>query len=165
MKSQTSFAVFSKITHQTGFAVTLTILRITLGVSFLLAGIDKFGDWSAAGYLAGATGPFAEFFQSLAGSAIIDQLNIWGLILIGLSLILGLLTRPASFFGALLMILYYFAQFEQNIEHGLIDNHIIYVLIFVFFMAGGVGHMFGLDGLVWQSLKMKKSNSIKILFG
>jgi thiosulfate dehydrogenase [quinone] large subunit len=39
-----------------------------------------------------------------------DQLNIWGLILIGLSLILGLLSRPAIIGGILLLSLYYLSH-------------------------------------------------------
>lgn len=165
MKTQTPFASFAKQTNQTGFATTMSITRIIFGCSFLLAGVAKFGDWSASGYLSTATGPFAEFFQSLAGIAIIDQFNVWGLIFIGLGLILGLLVRPASFFGAVLMILYYFAHFEQNTENGLIDSHIIYALIFLVFMSGGIGHMFGLDGLIWNSVQKKKSTMLKALFG
>jgi len=128
------------------------------------AGLTKLGDWSAAGYLSGSTGPFAAFFQSLAGSVVVDMLNVWGQILIGLGLILGLLVRPASTFAAIMMILYYFAQFEQNTSHGYIDDHIVYALIFVVFMAGGVGHMFGLDGLVSRHAR-KNKKLYKCLFG
>ena len=124
------------------FSIGLTVLRVALGVVFLVAGVSKLGDWSAAGYLQGSTGPLADWFVSLAGNPLVDFLNVWGLILIGSALLLGLLVRPASFFAAIMMFLYYFSQFEQNTEHGLIDDHIIYLLIFVLFLSGGVGHVF-----------------------
>ncbi len=135
-----------------------------MGVVFLSAGIAKLNDWSAAGYLEGATGPLAEWFQALAGNSLVDQLNIWGLILIGIALLLGLLVRPASIFGVILMLLYYFAQFEQNTEYGFIDDHIIYALVFVVFLAGGAGHIFGLNELALRSMR-KKNRFVRFLFG
>ena len=54
------------------------------------------------------------FFQMLGSNAallrIIDTLNIWGLILIGLGLMLGMLTRIAALSGVLLIGLYYFSN-------------------------------------------------------
>lgn len=166
MKMQTSFNSLAKETNQTWFAGGLVALRLLLGVEFLLAGIDKMGGgWTAASYLSSATGPFASFFQSLAGSPIVDFLNIWGLTFIGVGLILGFMVRPASFFAALLMLLYYFAQFVQNTENGVIEWHLMYALIFVFFMSGGVGHIFGLDGLIMRNVRRKKKLIYNILFG
>ena len=40
---------------------------------------------------------------------VIDNLNIWGLILIGLSLFTGLFSRPFKLCGIVLLSLYYFA--------------------------------------------------------
>ena len=120
-------------------------------------------DWSAEGYLLGSSGPLQDWFVSMAGNPVVDVLNIWGLTLIGLGLILGLLVRPAAFFGAIMMILYYLAHFESNTEHGLIEEHIILALIFVVFMAGGVGHMLGLDGVVSRSIR--KGSKWSFLFG
>jgi uncharacterized membrane protein YphA (DoxX/SURF4 family) len=57
---------------------------------------------------------FSGFFHWLISNnttlQIVDFLNIWGLILIGLSLFLGMFTRLASISGALLMLLYYVAN-------------------------------------------------------
>jgi thiosulfate dehydrogenase [quinone] large subunit len=54
------------------------------------------------------------FFNMLADNPltvnIIDQLNIWGLILIGLSLILGFLSRPAIISGIILLAMYYLSH-------------------------------------------------------
>ncbi|MCR4313819.1 MAG: hypothetical protein NUV84_01055 [Candidatus Uhrbacteria bacterium] len=104
--------------------------------------------WTAAGFLQNATGPFASWFQSLAGSGIVDFLNMWGLTLIGVALILGLLVRTASFFGIVLMGLYYFADFVGNTAHGYIDEHVLIIAVLVFFFVGGFGHVLGLDALV-----------------
>jgi thiosulfate dehydrogenase [quinone] large subunit len=153
MKAKTIFGRYSEVTDGVFTAHSLFLLRLTIGVQFLMAGLSKFGDWTAAGYLSGATGPFANWFQSMAGSTFVDTLNVWGLTLIGLALIFGLFVRPASFFGAILMLLYYFAQFEQNIAHGFIDQHIILILVFFVFLGGGIGHIYGVDGLLARRIR------------
>lgn len=142
----------------------MTILRVALGVVFFGAGLSKMSDWSAESYLQGATGPFADWFVSLAGNPIVDQLNIWGLTLIGIALILGLLVRPASFFGVVMMLLYYLSDLEGNTAHGLLDEHIVYALIFTLFLAGGIGHVFGLDGFAYGRIR-KQTWLTKLLLG
>ena len=93
--------------------VPLALLRIVIGWHFLYEGWSKIiaGEWSSASYLSTATGPFAPVFHWLGASAklipIIDQLNLWGLILIGLALMLGAFTRIAAFGGMALLALYY----------------------------------------------------------
>lgn len=164
MRTITGFKSLEKASNQAWFATAFVALRIILGFQFLLAGLEKIGGWSAEGFLSNATGPFAEIFRSMAGSVVIDQLNIWGLILIGIALVIGLMMRPASFFGAILMLLYYFADFEGNTAHGIIDSHVIYILIFIMFMAGGAGHVFGLDGIVQRQMRKSKLLAA-LLFG
>ena len=164
MKSQTAFGRFQGAVEQPWFSFGYTALRVLLGLQFFFAGVEKMGDWSAASYLENATGPFATLFQSLAGNALVDALNVWGLLLIGLALILGFLVRPASLFAAMMMFLYYVAQFEQNTAHGFIDEHIIYIAIFLMFLAGGAGHTFGLNSLAEQYFSRQKRLA-SILFG
>lgn len=164
MRKQTAFDRFCKQTHQGWFSIAVTMLRIGIGFVFLNAGLSKMKDWSAEEYLQGATGPLAEWFMSLAGNPLVDQLNIWGLTLIGLGLVLGIFVRPAAFFGIVVMVLYYLSDFEGNTAHGLIDEHVVYALIFAVFLSGGVGHVFGLDGLL--SGRMRKQTWVtRVLFG
>jgi uncharacterized membrane protein YphA (DoxX/SURF4 family) len=70
-------------------------------------------EWTAAGFLSHSKWIFSGFFQWLAAQPtliqIVDILNIWGLILIGLGLILGYLTRIAAISGMVLLFLYYVA--------------------------------------------------------
>ena len=125
---------------------SLAALRVCMGALFLLAGLSKLttAGWSAAGYLSGATGPFASWFQSMAGNAFVDGLNVWGQLLIGLALLLGVGVRAASFFGGLMMLLYYFAAFESNTAHGLIEEHIVYIFVLLVLASGMAGRHFGL---------------------
>jgi thiosulfate dehydrogenase [quinone] large subunit len=94
----------------------LVILRIAIGWHFLYEGLVKLmnPNWSSVGFLLDSGGFLGSFFQSLTNNptslAVIDQLNIWGLILIGLGLILGLLARPACVFGIVLLAGYYLSH-------------------------------------------------------
>ena len=93
----------------------ITIIRVAIGWHFLYEGYIKLfaSEWSSATYLNNTYGFMSGFYQSLAASpvslAIVDFINIWGLILIGLALFVGLLAKWASLAGALLLTLYYFA--------------------------------------------------------
>ncbi|NQV89846.1 DoxX family protein [Candidatus Uhrbacteria bacterium] len=132
----------------------VVLLRIVIGFLFFYAGWSKLvsPDWSAAGYLANATGPFASWFQSLAGNGFIDFLNMWGLTLIGVALIIGLLVRTASAFGIVIMVLYYFADLVGNTAHGFIDEHVVYATVLLLFILGGFGHVWGVDSIIERRL-------------
>ncbi|PJA45919.1 hypothetical protein CO174_01315 [Candidatus Uhrbacteria bacterium CG_4_9_14_3_um_filter_50_9] len=166
MKQRTLFDAFSEGACTQCFPRAALLLRLAMGYVFLASGLSKLfqADWSAAGFLAVSDGPFSEMFQALSGSMVVDQLNIWGQILIGAALILGFGVRTASFFGVILMGLYYMAQFETNTAHGFIDEHIIYALVFLLFLVGGFGHVYGLDSLIEQRLS-KKMEWFKFFLG
>ncbi len=164
MKRLTLFETLATATNKGAFASVLVLLRFLVGVEFLMAGVAKLGGWSAQGYLEAATGPLAGWFQSLAGNALVDQLNLWGPILIGLALLIGLMVRPASFFGGVMMLLYYLAQFDQNTAHGFIDEHVILLIVFLLFLCGGAGHIVGLDGIVSRHFRKRKW-AARVFFG
>lgn len=92
---------------------TLVIVRVLIGWHFLYEGLVKVvnPDWTAAGFLNAAQGPFANLFKSMAANPnlleIINFCNEWGLILVGLSLIVGLLSRWACIGGMALLAMYY----------------------------------------------------------
>jgi len=93
----------------------LTLVRIVIGWHFLYEGISKIvaGGWSSAPYLAGSKWIFAPLFTAMAGNAsavaVIDFINIWGMILVGAGLMVGLLTRWASLGGAIMLLFYFIA--------------------------------------------------------
>jgi thiosulfate dehydrogenase [quinone] large subunit len=104
--------------------LALVVLRTLVGWHFLYEGYYKLAlpgwspagaplaPWSAAGYLRASTGPFAPAFQALAASSLagwIDFAVPIALVLIGASLILGLLTRAGCLGAALLLTLFYLA--------------------------------------------------------
>jgi len=144
MKNMTSFQ-----------KISLALLRVSLGWFMFYAGVTKVLDpaWSAGGYLKGAKN-LAGFYQWLLQPEIlpiVNFLNEWGLTLIGLSLILGLWVRTASYFGILIMLLYYFPvlNFPFVGDHSfLIDEHIIYALSLWFIDQSGVGKILSLENII-----------------
>lgn len=121
------------------------ILRIMMGFIFLWSALDSLfglgfpaeegwlthGASPTFGYLNFATyGPFATFFQGLAGNPLVDLLFVGGQLLIGLALLLGIGVKIAAFSGALQMLLIYFSAFPYE-NNPLIDSHIIYIVILI----------------------------------
>ena len=94
----------------------LVIIRVAIGWHFLYEGLIKAlnPDWSSLGYLMDSKGLFQSLFHSLAGNAtalnVMDFLNVWGLILIGSALIVGLFTRTALISGMVLLAFYYLSH-------------------------------------------------------
>lgn len=142
----------AQLSYSKGFKISIFLLRLAVGWLFFYAGLTKIlsPNWSAVGYLKSAK-TFPSFYNWLASQAtlpVVNFLNKWGLLLIGLSLILGLFTRLGSLAGILLMLLYYFPtlQFPYPNPHSLIvDEHIIYALVFLLFVFVKPGQFFGLE--------------------
>ncbi|MCK5101451.1 MAG: DoxX family membrane protein, partial [Cyclobacteriaceae bacterium] len=85
-----------------------TFLRIAIGWHFLYEGIAKIftPNWSSASYLLNSSGPLGSIFRSMAENQfiiyLVDYANIFGLIIIGLALFVGISTRVAAVSGSLL---------------------------------------------------------------
>ena len=138
----------------------LTILRILIGWHFLYEGITKLVSpvWSAKFYLLGSKWIFAGLFHWMASSPnvlrVVDFLNVWGLILIGLSLFVGLCVRWSSIFGAILLF-FYFVAYPPIFGHTLgvvaegnyqwVDKNMIELFILIVFAALPVEFYFGAD--------------------
>lgn len=164
MRTENIFDRLVRVGNPQLFGWGMVLLRVVVGLQFFYAGVSKIGDWSAAGFLGNATGPLAPWFQSMAGNAWVDVLNVWGLLLIGVALILGVAVRPASFAGVVLMALYYMADFVGNTAHGYIDQHIVLMVIFGIFATGGFGHAFGLNIVLLQTIR-KPSAVLRWILG
>lgn len=128
----------------------LSLVRITLGFVFFWAFADKvFGlgfatspekSWlngvsPTAGFLQfGTDGVLSTLFSNLAGIVIVDWLFMLGLLGVGTALILGMGVKVAGYAGALLMFLIYLPLFPPQ-NNPLIDQHIIYILILLYFAS------------------------------
>ena len=146
--------------------IIVTIIRMAIGWHFLYEGVSKLGGgWSAAGYLLNTSGCFSGFYHWLAMSPVrlevVDFLNICGLIIVGLGLSVGALTRLSCIGGTMLLTLYYFAYPPFGISMlGTTDGHLYIVdklfieaamLVFLFFYKE---KGYGLDA-IWQMYKHK----------
>ena len=132
------------------------VLRITLGLTFLWAFIDKLfglgfstcrdkagvvavacskavvgGGSPTEGFLKfGTAGPLADFFQSLAGNPFIDILFMAGLLGLGIALTFGIRMKIAAISGtALHLMMWSAALLPEN--NPLIDEHIVYTIAII----------------------------------
>ncbi|MHB8891380.1 MAG: DoxX family membrane protein [Candidatus Limnocylindrales bacterium] len=154
--------------HQRGVAV----LRVAVGIIFLWAGLEKLlapAAFDASGFLKFATagtlgwpfvtGDIAEgtvfnpthgLWLAVADNAglmsIINVLVPFGQLAIGLSLILGLLTRFGAAMGALMMLFFFVAAWD--FAYGVVNQHLTYALICATLVGLGAGRYYGLDGIL-----------------
>ncbi len=93
--------------------VSLVILRVLIGWHLLYEGITKLllPNWSSAGFLSESQWVMSGIAKWIVSHdlvlSIVDIVNMWGLIAIGVSLILGLFSKPASLAGAFLLFVYF----------------------------------------------------------
>lgn len=151
----------------------LTTLRILIGWHFLYEGISKLmmSGWSAKMYLVGSRWIFSDVFHQMASSPsimkVVDFMNIWGLVLIGLSLISGLLVRWSSISGAVLL-LFYFVAYPPIPGYTLgavtegsylwINKTLIELFVLLVFTAIPTDLFYGVDRLIKQ-WKVEKPNA------
>jgi thiosulfate dehydrogenase [quinone] large subunit len=160
--------------HRFGVA----LLRVVVGIIFLWAGLEKavgegLGTWSAGGFLEFATAgtlgwpfvagevaegtvfnPTHDFWVGLAQNAtalsVVDYLVPLGQLGIGISLILGLLTRFGAAMGVLMMLIFFVAGWE--FEFGIVNQHLTYALVCATIAGLGAGRYWGLDGALADSV-------------
>lgn len=146
------------------------VTRLALGWTFLWPFLDKtfgFGHETAhadawirggsptSGFLGHATaGPFANFYQGLAGHAVFDWLFMLGLLGIGVALIAGVATRLAAAAGALLLVMMWSAVLPPA-NNLFMDEHLIYALVLGVLALSAAGRTLGL-GRTWESLPIVK---------
>ncbi len=114
------------------------------------------------GFLKFATkGPFAEFYQSLAGSALVDWLFMLGLLFMGLAMMLGIGVKLAGFGGAVLMFLMYTAGSIWPEHNPFLDEHTIYFLVFIGLAKVDAGDWLGLGKWWGNTLLVQKYRFLK----
>lgn len=147
----------------------LVALRMVIGWHFLYEGIVKLWNpnWSAGGYLADSAGMFKNLFFWMAGNSsvlqVVDFLNVWGLVLIGLALILGVFTRWAIIAGMVLLAFYYLSHPALiNVKYALpsegsylfVNKNLIELVTLAVLLVFPTSHIVGLDRFM-----MKKTNA------
>jgi thiosulfate dehydrogenase [quinone] large subunit len=155
----------------------LAVLRITTGLVFLWAFVDKAFGWGYAtasekawfnggsptkGFLSEVhVGPFAGALRSWAGQWWADSLFMLGLLGIAVALLLGIGLRLAAAAGTLMLVLMWAAEWPlaRFTESGvatrstnpIIDYHIVYAIVLILLAAVCAGDKWGL-GRKWAAL-------------
>ncbi|MFC1693111.1 DoxX family membrane protein [Candidatus Latescibacterota bacterium] len=146
----------------------LVFLRILIGWHFLYEGIAKVLNpyWTSAGFLLESKWIFSGIFTSMAANPvvlkIVDFMNMWGLIAIGLGLIVGCLARVASMAGILLLLLYYVANppfigftYTAPLEGSylIVNKNLIETFALLVLSLFPTGCIIGLDRLIFSPKK------------
>lgn len=162
------------------------ILRIAVGLIFLVAGIQKAfmsaTPFNAAGFLQHATAgtpllgtpaegviynPTQPIWAALGANAalmpFVNWLVVFGEIAIGAALVLGLATRFAAAMGTLMMAFFLFAAWD--FQHGPVNEHLSYLLITAFVGYLGAGRYYGLDALVEKIQVIRQAPQLRYVLG
>lgn len=144
---------------------SLVVLRVLIGWYFLYEGLAKVftPNWTAYGYLIDSKGLFSSLFTTIAENpnllAISDTLNIYGLVIIGLLLILGLFEKVGYLGAAALLLLYYLAHppllnveylFPSEGSYLWVDRNLIMLASVVVLFAFPTAKRIGLDRLIFK---------------
>jgi len=151
---------------------TLVGLRMLVGWHFLYEGLAKITNpfWTSAGYLEESQGWFSVHFLSIATSpgtlTVVDYLNQWGLLLIGLALLLGALARPAAVAGVVLLLLYYsavppFPGLEYSIptegSYLIVNKTLVELAALLVIVAFPTSNQVGLDRLIFRKRHLQSA--------
>ena len=158
--------------HSNTEQVLIVFFRLCMGWTFLWAAIHHFGDNQfVTGFLT-HTKTFHDVYAPLTNPAIVPTLTFlveYGHLLIGLSLISGLLVRISSPFAILLLLMYWTAHmdfpFIENVNNYLVDYHIVYSGVLVYLIMKRAGHVFGLDGLLERMHMVEQYPALRPLVG
>ena len=146
----------------------LVALRMLIGWHFLYEGLVKVLNpkWTSLAYLADSQGWFASFFHKMAASpsvlSVVNVLNEWGLVLIGLGLLVGCFTRIAVVSGMVLLAFYYLshppfvgAAYMMPTEGSYlwIDKNIIELAALGLLYVFPTAHICGLDRYIFKTKK------------
>ena len=137
-------------------------LRFLIGWHLLYEGISKLvhPEWSSVAFLVESKWIFSGIANWITSSQdvlnAVDFLNTWGLIAIGLGLILGLFTRWAAIAGTVLLVLYYlfippFIGMEtaapQEGNYLVVNKNLIEAVMLLLIAVSPAAKKFGLDAL------------------
>ncbi len=155
-----------KISYSRPQLLSLVILRLSIGWYFLYEGIDKLyhTGWTSYAYLLDSKGWFAPLFTWIAENPtllkIADTINIYGLIIIGVLLILGLFSRIGLIGSATLLLLYYLSHPPLiNVDYLIspggaqlwVDKNLIILFAVIVLMFFPTSKRIGIDRLIYKN--------------
>jgi thiosulfate dehydrogenase [quinone] large subunit len=145
--------------------------RFVMAWTFLYAASHQVfvHDWTVVGFL-NHTKTFHDVFVVFTTPTMAPITTFfveYGHLLIGLSLLTGLMVRVSATFGVMLMIIYWFAHmdwpFIENTNNFIVDYHLVYAGVLVYLIVKRAGHVFGLDSFVEKLAFFKQHPSLRPL--
>jgi thiosulfate dehydrogenase [quinone] large subunit len=149
----------------------IVYFRLLMAWTFLYAASHQVfvPGWTVVGFL-DHTKTFHDVFVVFTTptmAPITTLLVEYGHLLIGLSLLTGLMVRVSASFGIMLMVIYWFAHmdwpFIENKNNLIVDYHLVYAGVLAYLIVKRAGHVFGLDGWVENFDFFKRHPSLKPL--
>lgn len=143
----------------------LVALRFLIGWHLLYEGLFKLlnPEWSSMAFLAGSEWIFSGIADRIIANPCtlktVDFLNTFGLIAIGLGLILGLFTRVAAIAGTSLLLLYYlfnppFIGMDMTVplegNYLLVNKTLIEAVMLLLIAVSPAARLFGIDSFFFN---------------
>ena len=155
---------YSSMKHQSPLGqkqlFSLVILRFFIGWHLLYEGFSKLMNptWSSEGFLRSSQWIMSSFANWIVSNkeilSAVDFLNIAGLMIIGISLILGLFSRVAAVIGAILLLVYYLhapplagLEYSEG-DYLIINPTLIEVVALIVLAVFPTSQIIGLDLLI-----------------
>jgi thiosulfate dehydrogenase [quinone] large subunit len=154
--------------------IALTVMRTAVGWHFLYEGLAKLlkGNWSAAGYLLQSKWVLAPVFKWMANTPavlnVVNLMNIWGLIAVGLGLITGAFTRLAAVAGMLLILLYYvcnpplpglYYSIPMEGNYLVVNKNVVELAALLVIAVTSTGRFAGVDRLLAKAFRKRSPKS------
>lgn len=146
----------------------LVFLRFSIGWHFFYQGFGKLvaPGWSGEVYLSAGWGPFKYIADSPTLMGISDFTVMWGLVLLGILMMLGLFTQTAVWLGVLMMAAYYISVppldytgfiYESGDQGTELYVNKIFIEFLALMLVGSfrTGRMAGLD-ILWKHWRRKR---------
>jgi thiosulfate dehydrogenase (quinone) large subunit len=165
--------VFAALRVVVGFEFLWAFLDKTFGLGY---GTESAQAWihggsPASGVMFALTGPFTGFYETITGGhhvtgftaqgapqgfvpvdAWVDWIYMGAMLLIGLGLVLGVMTRLAAIGGIVWMTIFYTATFFATPRYNpVFDEHVLAAIALVGIIFANAGRYYGL-GKIWQRL-------------
>ncbi len=131
----------------------IVYFRLAMAWTFLYAASHQVFDpqFTVVGFLK-TTKTFHELFSMFTTPTMAPITTFfveYGHLLIGLSLLFGLMVRVSASFGVLLMLIYWMAHMNwpyiEDKTNFILDYHLVYAGVLIYLIVMRAGHLWGLD--------------------
>ncbi len=150
----------------------IVYFRLAMAWTFLYAASHQVFDpsFTVVGFLS-HTKTFHDLFAVFTTptmAPITTFLVEYGHLLIGLSLLLGVMIRISASFGVLLMVIYWMAHmdwpFIENKNNFILDYHLVYAGVLVYLIVKRAGHVWGLDAWLEKLAAVERRPALRACF-